>query len=221
MSREKFDDLTPTSYAMLGLLSLRPYTTYELATQMQRSIRWFWPRAVRKLYDEPKRLAARGLASVRTVMTGRRAGSVYEITAAGRDALRTWIGEAAFAPPEIQMEAMIHLFFADSGTPAQLVDSLRLVATQAEAQLAELGSSAREIATGPDEFPARRATNAITMELYVRINETIRDWSSWAEHEVSTWPPVKDGRRAVAAGPPARGTELFADIARRAATVDP
>ena len=45
-----------TSYALLGLLSLRSWTTYELAKQVQRSIGWFWPRAERKLYDEPKRL---------------------------------------------------------------------------------------------------------------------------------------------------------------------
>ena len=50
--------LTTTSYAVLGLLALRPWTTYELAKQVQRSLDWFWPRAERKLYDEPKRLVA-------------------------------------------------------------------------------------------------------------------------------------------------------------------
>ena len=54
--------LSTTSHAILGLLSLRSWTTYELAKQVQRSIGWFWPRAERKLYDEPKRLVAAGLA---------------------------------------------------------------------------------------------------------------------------------------------------------------
>jgi PadR family transcriptional regulator AphA len=44
---------TTTSYAVLGLLSVRSWTTYELAKQVQRSLNWFWPRAERKLYDEP------------------------------------------------------------------------------------------------------------------------------------------------------------------------
>ena len=35
--------LTTTSYAILGLLSLRPWTTYELAEQMQRALGQFWP----------------------------------------------------------------------------------------------------------------------------------------------------------------------------------
>ena len=41
---------TATSQTVLGLLALRPWTTYELAKQVQRSLGWFWPRAERKLY---------------------------------------------------------------------------------------------------------------------------------------------------------------------------
>ena len=70
MSTHSREDLTPTSFAMLGLLAIQPWTTYELAKQMQRSVHFFWPRAERKLYDEPKRLAALGLASSRSVATG-------------------------------------------------------------------------------------------------------------------------------------------------------
>lgn len=55
-------NLTPTSYAILGLLAVRPYTTYELATQVERTVRRFWPRARSKLYEEPKKLVAAGLA---------------------------------------------------------------------------------------------------------------------------------------------------------------
>ena len=57
---------TGTSYAVLGLLSLRSWTTYELAQQVRRSLNWFWPRAERKLYQEPKALVERGLATSRT-----------------------------------------------------------------------------------------------------------------------------------------------------------
>jgi DNA-binding PadR family transcriptional regulator len=54
---------------------------------MGRSLHHFWPRAESKLYEEPKKLVARGLAtaSIRTV--GKRTSTVYEITEAGREAL--------------------------------------------------------------------------------------------------------------------------------------
>ncbi len=50
--------MTTTSYAILGLLAIRPWTTYELTQQMQRSLSRFWPRAESKLYEEPKKLVA-------------------------------------------------------------------------------------------------------------------------------------------------------------------
>ena len=54
--------LTTTSYAILGLLAVKPWTTYELAQQMRRALGQFWPRAESKLYEEPKKLVAHGLA---------------------------------------------------------------------------------------------------------------------------------------------------------------
>ena len=60
MSRTR-PELTTTSYAILGLLAIRPWSTYELARQMQRDLRFVWPRAESNLYAEPKKLIAHGL----------------------------------------------------------------------------------------------------------------------------------------------------------------
>jgi DNA-binding PadR family transcriptional regulator len=215
MSRDGFGKLTPTSYAMLGLLSLRPWTTYELANQMRRSVSWFWPRAERKLYDEPKRLAALGLASARTEKTGKRASTIYEITPAGRKHLREWIETPNVAPPAIEMEAMIHLFFADNGSPEAMTETLHQMRDQAISAIEELVAMSTAITSGDDEFPDRRATNALTMELFVRIHQTIRDWTQWAEAEFQRWPPVRRRRQPVVVGPRERGTALFAAIAKR------
>ena len=74
--------LTPTSYAVLGLLAIKPYTTYELAKQVDRTLHRFWPRARSKLYEEPKKLVAHGLAEATPGAQGRRPRTVYSITAA-------------------------------------------------------------------------------------------------------------------------------------------
>ena len=85
--------LTTTSYAVLALLALQPWTTYQLARQMERSLGWIWPRAVSRLYEEPKKLVAAGLADSRPGATGRRPSTVYSITPAGRQALGAWLSE--------------------------------------------------------------------------------------------------------------------------------
>ena len=84
--------LTTTSHAVLGLLSVRPWTTYELAQQVERSLGWFWPRTPRKIYDEAKRLVDAGLADVhdgddRPPATHRLRHHAH----AGREALAGWL----------------------------------------------------------------------------------------------------------------------------------
>jgi hypothetical protein len=52
-------ELTTTSYAILGLLAIRPWSTYELARQMQRDLRFVWPRAESCMKAGAKRDGAR------------------------------------------------------------------------------------------------------------------------------------------------------------------
>jgi len=81
---EKTKRLSTTSFAVLGLLALRPWTTYELAHEMQRSVHQVWPRAESGLYEEPKLLVARRLARAKHELVGRRPRTTYSITAKGR-----------------------------------------------------------------------------------------------------------------------------------------
>ncbi|MCH8115121.1 MAG: PadR family transcriptional regulator, partial [Chloroflexi bacterium] len=48
--------MTTTSYAILSLLALRPWTGYDLTRQATRSLRYAWPKSERLLYNEQKKL---------------------------------------------------------------------------------------------------------------------------------------------------------------------
>ncbi|HEY7606175.1 MAG TPA: PadR family transcriptional regulator, partial [Actinomycetes bacterium] len=124
-------ELTTTSYAILGLLAIGEWTTYELAQQMQRSLRNFWPRAERRIYDEPKLLVAHGLAQARTEHTGRRPRTIYAITPKGRAALRAWLAQPG-AGPSLEFEALLKVFLADQGDKQALLANLRGIRTWAE-----------------------------------------------------------------------------------------
>lgn len=189
-------DRTTTSYAVLGLLAIRPWTTYELAKQVQRSLRWFWPRAERKLYDEPKRLAEEGLATATREHTGRRGRTVYTITEAGRAALREWLGEP-FAPPSTEFEGMVKVFFADAGTKTQLLAALDLIEAQAIERLGQIVGFA---ATRPPVFPEREHLSALGLRLYQEQEEATRRWAQWAREQVEQWPDTADHGAWDAAG---------------------
>jgi PadR family transcriptional regulator AphA len=183
--------LTTTSHAVLGLLALRPWTTYELAKQVQRSLGWFWPRAERKLYDEPKRLVEAGFATARDERTGNRPRTVYAITPAGRKALRQWLGEPS-APPTLELEAMVRVFFADGGTLAQLQATLRQVASEAEERTAELRSMIASSEDESYEFGARLPINALALRFQLDHEALLATWARWADEETAGWRSTTD-----------------------------
>jgi DNA-binding PadR family transcriptional regulator len=178
--------LTTTSYALLGLLALRPWSTYELAKQVQRSLSWFWPRTERKLYDEPRQLVAHGLAVAVEQHTGKRPRTQYAITAAGRKALRRWLSEPS-APPSLEMEAMVRVFFADAGTLAQLRSTLAQVHDQASERVATLRSMIDVAKDGHAEFAQRLPLNALALRYQLDHQQLQADWAQWAAAQLISW----------------------------------
>ena len=180
-------ELTTTSYAILGLLAVQPWTTYELAKQMEVSLHNFWPRAERKLYEEPKKLVHHGLAEVTRQTVGRRPRSVYRITAKGRRALRRWLGEPG-AMPVVEFEALVKVFFAEHGTREQLLEALGRIAEASEhRQRVDARWAAYYLATG-GRFPGRAPVVTLVGRLQAELNRIVTAWARWAEETVSGWP---------------------------------
>lgn len=210
--------LTTTGYAILGLLSLRDWTTYELAQQMQRTLGFVWPRAERKIYDEPKRLAEAGYATATADAVGRRPRTTYAITDAGRDALAAWLTTAP-EPSALEFEGILRVLFADQGDLASLRASLATVLEQAIEARLRIAVMGAEIA-GSDgaAFPARMHVNALGFRFLIDHYDAMIAWAEWALAETKTWrdttTPAKSWRpkaRAVferaAEGAPFAGTD--------------
>jgi PadR family transcriptional regulator, regulatory protein AphA len=180
-----------TAYAMLGLLALQPWTTYELAQQVRRSLTWFWPRAERRLYDEPKRLVADGLAISTPGFTGQRRRTVYEITEAGRGELAEWLGR----PPEpraVDFEGMLKVFFADAGSRTALLATLDEIAADARDRLGRLDVMIDQALTEGARFPERVHLQALTLRQHVDAEIAVLDWATWATEQVTTWETSAD-----------------------------
>ena len=111
--------LTTTTYGVLGLLAVRPYSTYELAKAMGLSVGRVWPRAQSKLFEEPKKLVQHGFATAKEELVGRRPRTVYTITRAGRRALAAWLAEPGDGPV-LEFEALVKLIFAEEQVPVEV-----------------------------------------------------------------------------------------------------
>jgi PadR family transcriptional regulator, regulatory protein AphA len=178
--------LTPTSFAILGLLAIQPFTTYELAQQMDRTVSWFWPRAASMVYEEPKKLATAGLATSQPSFTGKRRSTLYQITSPGRKALRDWLDTPATGM-RMEFEAMIKVAFADAGDVNQLRTVIRNIRLDAEARLTEILDRSTQYSSTGGPFPGRLPIVAITGKLLMAQYEAVVRWAQWAEDAIREW----------------------------------
>ena len=179
--------LTTTSFAILGLLSVRPWPAYELTGQMTRGMRYTWPRAETRLYQEPKNLVAHGLATASTEMNGRRSRTIYAITPVGRRALARWLGTES-APPQMESEAVLRVTFADAGSKEALLATLRNLRAHGDALRQQLGDQAADYLANGGPFPARLHLIALVGRFLSDYAEVLEGWASWAEDTVADWP---------------------------------
>ena len=179
--------LTTTSYAVLALLALRPWTTYQLAHQMERSLGWIWPRAVSRLYEEPKKLVAAGLATSRPAATGRRRSTVYRITPPGRQALAAWLAEPGTGPV-LECEALVKIAYADQGTREGLLANLTALIDDTTAKLRFGEMIAHQYLDGLGPFQERLAYNGLMWRFLWDHHQAVLRWARWAHAEVEAWP---------------------------------
>ena len=178
---------TATSYALLGLLAIRPWSSYELAKQMGRALHFVLPRAESNVYAEAKRLVADGLATAAREKTGRRGRTVYAITQAGRAALDAWLVTPA-RPTTLEAEGLVKILFGTHLAPALVIDQLRAVEAEAEAAQAPWLAIAAEYLEGRGPFPERLHVNTLFWAFAARYTQMRIEWARWAEAFVGTWP---------------------------------
>ena len=179
--------LTTTSYAILGLLALRPWTTYELAQQMRRALGQFWPRAESNLYEEPKKLVALGLATAAAETVGNRRRTLYSITPEGRRALAEWMPAPA-AGPVLEFEQLVKVFFAEYGTKADLLATIEGARAWAEERIASTVAIPRGYLQDEGPFPERLPWLILTGQFLYEFVYAVARWAEWAQDLVEGWP---------------------------------
>ncbi len=179
--------LTTTSYGILALLALQPWTTYQLARQMERSLGWIWPRALSRLYEEPKKLVAAGLATSRPGATGRRTSTVYSITPAGRQALAAWLAETGTGVV-LECEALVKIAYADLGTRDGLLANLAALIDDTTAKLAFGEMIAASYLEGRGPFQERLPLSGLMWRFLWEYHVTVLRWARWARDQVQAWP---------------------------------
>jgi DNA-binding PadR family transcriptional regulator len=179
--------LTTTSYAILGLLAVQPFTTYEIAQQMDRALGHFWPRARSKLYEEPKKLVTRGLARAKAEQHGRRPRTVYSITPKGRRALAEWVRTSGEGPV-LEFDQLVRVFFCEHGSKADLLATLEAARRWSIEQTLATGNISQEYLDGRGPYPERLPWLVLVGQFLEDFLVFVEQWAEWAAAEVAEWP---------------------------------
>jgi DNA-binding PadR family transcriptional regulator len=181
------EQLSPTRYAILGLLSLRSWTTYELTQQMRRALGRFWPRAESGIYTVPKSLVESGLAEAEDDYVGARRRTRYRITPEGRRALQTWTAPEDPAPT-VEFEQLIRVFFAEYATKQEILELLQAVRTAVEDRAGLTTGISQAYLEGHGAFPERLPWLILVGRFITDFDVMVDDWAAWATEIVERWP---------------------------------
>ena len=111
--------LNATAGSLLGLLSHRPMTGWELYASFEDTIGNFWSITRSQVYRELRALAERGLIEMGA--SGVRDRRSCTITPLGRQTFAAWIARMP-GPEQIRFPLLLTVFFGDAVPPEKLRD---------------------------------------------------------------------------------------------------
>jgi DNA-binding PadR family transcriptional regulator len=152
MSVEK----TTTVESLLGVLSLKPMSGYEIRQMMEQSTANFWSESFGQIYPALKSMLADDLVEIvaeAKITQNAKGRKVYRITQAGRDRLRAWL-EVPARPQVNRDELLLKVFFGDQAEPGVIAAQVQRSRERFEADLERYQATQRKIEALYGDHPA-------------------------------------------------------------------
>jgi DNA-binding PadR family transcriptional regulator len=167
--------------AILGLLARGPRTGYDLARLMRIPVGYFWTARHSQIYPELTRLEGAGLVRHDVVPgAGPRPTKRYDVTPAGRGALRAWVASELDQQPvrDLATLRLWSVWVVEPDVARGLV--LRVLELRQEA-LATYEAELTEVAEDPrSQDPAHPLfASGLTLEGGVRSARAAVEWCEW------------------------------------------
>lgn len=172
------EDLTKTSYVILGMLKLGRRTGYEIKSLVDVSTRFFWAASYGQIYPELARLERLGLVTGEVDRSNGRRPKAYELTAAGEQALHEWLTSADPLHIELRHEGALKFFFSDALSGEEQLALVRRVRETHERVAEQLR------AIEPASDAAQPPAPLLTLEFGIAYQEFLADWCARAEQRM-------------------------------------
>ncbi|MGO4457467.1 PadR family transcriptional regulator [Streptomyces sp. M-16] len=165
-------------HALLGLLSERPASGYDLLKRFETSLANVWPATQSQMYTELSKLAADGLIAVSA--EGPRGRKEYTLTDEGLTELRHWLTETR-PQRNTRSDLLLRVFFLNVLPPEQARGYLAWLADTSEREYEDLRRLEESIDWGDDPLSVH---GRIALEYGLRLNAMRREWAEWAADRI-------------------------------------
>lgn len=143
--------LSKTRYALLGALSVRPGSGYDIKKFCDNTLAFFWAENYGQIYPVLRQLEEEGLVSKETeIAEGRPPRNVYHITDEGRAELNDWL-LLPLEPATVRMELILKLVFAADIPATNLIEKLAEKKAKEEKTLEYLVGAEGRLRNGPQD----------------------------------------------------------------------
>jgi len=166
-------------YSILGFLSYKPFSGYDLKKVFDQSIRHFWYADQSQIYRTLARLTDQNWAEVEVVeQTVRPDRKVYHITPAGREEFKRWL-HGPFPIQEAHNAPLIQVFFSGQMTDAEILAKFDEAAAIFRSVLERYNQVPQQIADyiRMVDSPREAFFWLQTLELGIRTMQTQLDWA--------------------------------------------
>lgn len=166
--------INKTQFAILGCLTIRSMSAYDIKTFMASSTGFFWQEHEAQLYPTLKRLEEEGAVTSEEAQAAK-AGTrkMYQITPEGEVHLKDWLALPA-QKAAYRNEFLLKLFFGDQIPVEKSIERLQQYLSELEAELVQF----LQIEEGLTAFraPIRKAFVLATLRYGILITEAEIAW---------------------------------------------
>lgn len=114
-----------TQYAILGILSMGPFSGYDIKKIMAKSTNYFWNEGDSSIYPGLNKLYESGCVDFEWANeTSGKPKKIYSITDKGEAALKAWLEKTPELPKE-RDELLLKLFFGEHISDQTIIDHIK------------------------------------------------------------------------------------------------
>lgn len=166
-------------HALLGLLSERPASGYDLLKLFETSLATAWPATQSQIYTELTKLAGTGLINV--AAEGPRGRKEYALTDEGLAELRHWLTETK-PQRNTRSDILLRVFFLGVLTPEQARGYLTELIELSDQGYQGLRRLEESVDWDDDSLSVY---GRIALEYGLRFNAMRREWAEWAAGQIT------------------------------------